>query len=128
MHYRWRGGPGIPVRPGRGVDGEELHPHSGYSIFSRRSPIFRGCFQRTMRAARKSIECEHFRPTDLALCTVRAYVFGHRSTEGTSMNKKLFKSVCVVAMVLTAFAAASYSQEKKETDSAHKIIHYGDLK
>lgn len=44
------------------------------------------------------------------------------------MNKRLFKSVCVVATALAAFAAAGYSQEKKESDSAHKIVHYGDLK
>ena len=44
------------------------------------------------------------------------------------MNKKLFKSVCVVGAALAAFAAASYGQEKKEGDSAHKIVRYGDLK
>ena len=27
-----------------------------------------------------------------------------------------------------SLAVASYSQEKKESDSAHKIVHFGDLK
>jgi len=45
-----------------------------------------------------------------------------------SMNKKFFKSVCVVAAVLAVFEAASYSQEKKESDAAHKIVHFADLK
>ena len=44
------------------------------------------------------------------------------------MNKQVFKSVCVVTAVLSVFVAASYSQEKKESDSAHKIVHSGDLK
>ena len=44
------------------------------------------------------------------------------------MNKKFFNSICVVAIALLAFTAASRSQEKKEGDSAHKIIHFGDLK
>ncbi len=44
------------------------------------------------------------------------------------MNKNFLKSVCVVAVALGAFAAASYGQEKKEGDSAHKIIRFGDLK
>jgi quercetin dioxygenase-like cupin family protein len=48
--------------------------------------------------------------------------------EGTSMNKNLFKSVCVAATLLAVFAAASYSQDKKANDSAHKIVRYGDLK
>jgi len=30
--FRWRGGPGIPAKPGRGADGEELHPQLGYWI------------------------------------------------------------------------------------------------
>ena len=29
---------------------------------------------------------------------------------------------------LAVFAAASYSQEKKASDAAHKIVHFGDLK
>ncbi len=44
------------------------------------------------------------------------------------MNKNLLKGACVTATALLAFAAASYSQEKKESDSAHKIVHFGDLK
>ncbi len=44
------------------------------------------------------------------------------------MSRKLFKSVCVAATVLVAFAAASYSQEKKPSDAAHKIVRSGDLK
>src|ERR1700722_4712356 len=30
---RWRGGPAILAKPGRGADGEELHPQIGYRIF-----------------------------------------------------------------------------------------------
>ena len=44
------------------------------------------------------------------------------------MKKKFFKSVCVVASALAVFAAASYSQEKKASDAAHKIVRSGDLK
>jgi len=44
------------------------------------------------------------------------------------MNKNFFKSVCVAASALAVFAAASYSQEKKEADAPHKIIHFADLK
>jgi quercetin dioxygenase-like cupin family protein len=44
------------------------------------------------------------------------------------MNKNFLKSFCAVAGALAVFAAASNSQEKKETDSAHKIVRYGDLK
>jgi quercetin dioxygenase-like cupin family protein len=44
------------------------------------------------------------------------------------MHKKFFKSVSIVATTLTAFAVASYTQEKKESDSAHKIVRFGDLK
>jgi anti-sigma factor ChrR (cupin superfamily) len=44
------------------------------------------------------------------------------------MNKRFFSSVCVMATALAVLAAASYSQEKKESDSAHKIVHFGDLK
>jgi len=44
------------------------------------------------------------------------------------MNKKLWKWPCVMVSALAVFAAASYSQEKKEGDSAHKIVRYGDLK
>jgi len=31
-------------------------------------------------------------------------------------------------MALAVFAAASYGQEKKETDASHKIVRFGDLK
>ncbi|HLZ51641.1 MAG TPA: cupin domain-containing protein [Candidatus Acidoferrum sp.] len=44
------------------------------------------------------------------------------------MNKTILKSVCVLSAAFVAFAAASFSQEKKETEPAHKIVHYGDLK
>lgn len=44
------------------------------------------------------------------------------------MNKNLFKSVCVAATLLAVFAVASFSQEKKASDSAHKIVHFSDLK
>ena len=44
------------------------------------------------------------------------------------MNKNFLKCFCAVAGALAVFAAASYSQEKKEADSAHKIVRYGDLK
>ena len=33
MRFRWRGGPGSLVQTRSGVDGEELHPGSGYSPF-----------------------------------------------------------------------------------------------
>jgi quercetin dioxygenase-like cupin family protein len=44
------------------------------------------------------------------------------------MKKRVLKSVCLLALALTVFMATSYSQEKKESDSAHKIVHSGDLK
>jgi len=44
------------------------------------------------------------------------------------MNKNFWKSCCAVAAALTVFAVASYSQEKKESDSSHKIVRFGDLK
>jgi anti-sigma factor ChrR (cupin superfamily) len=44
------------------------------------------------------------------------------------MNKDLLKGACLTATALLALAAASYSQEKKESDSAHKIVHFADLK
>jgi quercetin dioxygenase-like cupin family protein len=53
---------------------------------------------------------------------------GKVPAEGTTMNKKLVKNFCVVLTASVAFAAASHSQEKKDNDSAHKIVHYGDLK
>jgi anti-sigma factor ChrR (cupin superfamily) len=44
------------------------------------------------------------------------------------MNRNLLKSFCALAAALAIFAVASRSQEKKENDSAHKIVHFGDLK
>ncbi|HYL62472.1 MAG TPA: cupin domain-containing protein [Candidatus Methylomirabilis sp.] len=44
------------------------------------------------------------------------------------MNKNRLQGVCVIAVALAGFALSSYSQEKKEAEPAHKIIHYGDLK
>jgi len=44
------------------------------------------------------------------------------------MNKAFFKGLCLVATALAVLAAASYSQEKKESDSAHKIVRSGNLK
>jgi quercetin dioxygenase-like cupin family protein len=44
------------------------------------------------------------------------------------MKKKVSKSICAVALAMTVFGAASYSQEKKESDSAHKIVRFADLK
>ena len=44
------------------------------------------------------------------------------------MKKKVLKSICAVALAMTVFGAASYSQEKKEGDSAHKIVRFADLK
>ncbi len=44
------------------------------------------------------------------------------------MKKGSLSSVCAVMIALAAFAVASFSQEKKEGDAAHKIIHSGDLK
>src|SRR5204863_350688 len=38
--FRWRGGPGIPAEPGRGEDGEELHPRLEYSIPEMRGAAF----------------------------------------------------------------------------------------
>lgn len=37
------------------------------------------------------------------------------------MKKGFLNSVCAVTIAFAAFAAASYSQEKKESASAHKI-------
>jgi anti-sigma factor ChrR (cupin superfamily) len=44
------------------------------------------------------------------------------------MNKTFLKSLCLVATALAAFAAASYSQEKKDSDATHKIVRFGDLR
>ena len=44
------------------------------------------------------------------------------------MKKSFLKSVCALMTALASLAVASYSQEKKENDSAHKIVHSSDLK
>src|SRR5580704_17141613 len=44
------------------------------------------------------------------------------------MKKDFLKSFCALAAALAVFAVASHSQEKKDSDSAHKIVHFGDLK
>jgi len=44
------------------------------------------------------------------------------------MKKNFLKGCCGLAAALAVFAAAGHSQEKKESDSAHKIVHFGDLK
>jgi hypothetical protein len=44
------------------------------------------------------------------------------------MNKYFLKSFCAFAVALAVFAVASHSQEKKDSDSATKIVHFGDLK
>jgi hypothetical protein len=44
------------------------------------------------------------------------------------MNKDFLKRFCTLAAALAVFAVASHSQEKKESDSEHKIVHFGDLK
>ena len=37
-------------------------------------------------------------------------------------------SFCTAALVMAALTSGVYSQEKKESGEAHKIVHYGDLK
>jgi anti-sigma factor ChrR (cupin superfamily) len=49
-------------------------------------------------------------------------------TEGTKMNQNRVAIVLAVAAALAAMVAGVNSQEKKEGDAAHKIVHYGDLK
>jgi quercetin dioxygenase-like cupin family protein len=49
-------------------------------------------------------------------------------TEGTKMNKNRVAIVWAVVAALAAMVGAANSQEKKEGDAAHKIVHYGDLK
>ena len=44
------------------------------------------------------------------------------------MNNSLVQTTCVVSLALMAFAIPTVSQEKKTGDSAHKIVHSGDLK
>jgi quercetin dioxygenase-like cupin family protein len=64
----------------------------------------------------------------LALTAREAYVFGQSPMEGPRMNKRLLASVCLIMTVSAVFAATSYGQEKQKNNSAHKIVHYGDLK
>jgi hypothetical protein len=49
-------------------------------------------------------------------------------TEGTTMNKNRAAIAWAVVAALATMAAGANSQEKKEGDAAHKIVHYGDLK
>jgi ChrR-like protein with cupin domain len=49
-------------------------------------------------------------------------------TEGTFMKKNSIRSICVVVAVFALLTAGAYSQEKKEGEAAHKIVHFGDLK
>ena len=44
------------------------------------------------------------------------------------MNRRLLVSVCLISTVTAIFAATSYGDEKKEGNSAHRIVHSGDLK
>jgi anti-sigma factor ChrR (cupin superfamily) len=45
------------------------------------------------------------------------------------MKKERMTFICALAATLAiAGAARVYSQEKKETSDAHKIVHFGDLK
>ena len=44
------------------------------------------------------------------------------------MNKNRAAIAWAVVAALAAMAAGANSQEKKEGDAAHKIVHYGDLK
>ncbi|HWO38325.1 MAG TPA: cupin domain-containing protein [Candidatus Acidoferrum sp.] len=44
------------------------------------------------------------------------------------MNKNVLKSLCALAAALAVFAVTSHSQEQKESGSAHKIVHFADLK
>lgn len=44
------------------------------------------------------------------------------------MNRNSLKTFCAAAAVAATFATAGFSQEKKEGEAAHKIVHSGDLK
>jgi quercetin dioxygenase-like cupin family protein len=44
------------------------------------------------------------------------------------MKKNRILAMCAGAIGLAAGATGLYSQEKKESGDAHKIVHYGDLK
>lgn len=49
-------------------------------------------------------------------------------TEGTQMNKNRVAIVLAVVAALAAMVTGANGQEKKESDAAHKIVHFGDLK
>jgi hypothetical protein len=49
-------------------------------------------------------------------------------TEGTFMKKNTIRSFCVVVTAFALLTSGVYSQEKKESGAAHKIVHFGDLK
>jgi anti-sigma factor ChrR (cupin superfamily) len=44
------------------------------------------------------------------------------------MKKNAIRSFCVVISAFALITAGAYSQEKKESGAAHKIVHFGDLK
>lgn len=44
------------------------------------------------------------------------------------MTKIQMGSVCAALLGIAALATGMYSQEKKESTEAHKIVHFGDLK
>jgi hypothetical protein len=44
------------------------------------------------------------------------------------MRKIRTISICAALLGIAALAAGGYSQEKKESTDAHKIVHFGDLK
>jgi len=44
------------------------------------------------------------------------------------MKNKFVEIICTGTAIAAAFAVAGYSQEKKEGDSAHKIVRFADLK
>jgi anti-sigma factor ChrR (cupin superfamily) len=53
---------------------------------------------------------------------------GKVPVEGTQMNKNRVAIVLAAVAALAAMVVGANSQEKKESDAAHKIVHYGDLK
>jgi hypothetical protein len=42
--------------------------------------------------------------------------------------KNCMRTFCVMVSAIALLTVGAYSQEKKEGDTAHKIVHYGDLK
>jgi len=44
------------------------------------------------------------------------------------MKKNCVSSFCVAVSTIALLTVGANSQEKKEGDAAHKIVHYGDLK